>query len=500
LSKNIEQKQALKFSAKPIAFERMGDNLIRVSCYLLGLGINNNGSNLTKDAVIKANRNGLKHLPVVAHIIQDDDGTYFVGSHDYVIEYSPKLEVKPLTIPVGCIAGDSSFEFVKLVEGNGIPREYLRVDMILWSHLTPIMEAACNEDVYFNHSIEIEIIEAEWDETNNLRIDEFVYDRACLLGLDEDTYSHKHSEPAFELAQVYPKKYSKDNNGFNEMFSLLLNEIKVFQDDSINPDGNNPKDFNKEGDDTNMELTIELIEKVKSVLFETQFRSNSGHHYSKFAALMVTDTEVAFIDREDEYKAYAAPYFVAEADGEIIVSIDFEKKVEKSLIVGYKTDCEIDFSISDEVNTISQNMATYSVEIYESELVNKLREELTAKDVEFENLKATNTVQTEQLSLLAREKADLQSKNHMDAIDTIVNTYASIIANCGDFDEYRARLDYSKSVEEVEKDLKLIYATYSLAKDKRTAKFSQSHSGIVENANLQIDPMRVRYGNAFDNY
>lgn len=182
--KEFNKNQTLVFNTKPVAFEAMGEKLIRVTCYLLGTGINRNYSNITKEAIIKANAK-LPHLPVIGHLIKDEQGGYYLGGHDVKVEdKGHDWDIVPLTVPLGCIAGDKEFEFVEITEEDtGTTREYLKVDMILWNHMSSIMEAAYSREVYFNHSIEIDDVEGDWDETNNFRIDSFKYHAPAFLAL-----------------------------------------------------------------------------------------------------------------------------------------------------------------------------------------------------------------------------------------------------------------------------------------------------------------------------
>lgn len=245
MSKQFDKRQTLFFSTKPLAFERMGDKLIRVTCYLVGEGINRNGSHITKDAINKANKN-LAHIPVVGNLLQDSNGDWYLGGHDYKINVQGSdWEIEPLTVPLGCVAGDKKFEWVEIEESTGQTREYLKVDLILWNNFSPVMEAAYSRDVYFNNSIEIDNIEGQWDHTNNFRIDSFEYDCTCLLGLDaEDKWSHKHTEPCFEGAQVYPtyqfSAETQQREKFKLNFNLLLDEIKKHEETNVELNADDP--------------------------------------------------------------------------------------------------------------------------------------------------------------------------------------------------------------------------------------------------------------------
>lgn len=501
------------FSTKPILFEKLGEKLIRVECYLLGTGINRNGSNITKEAVMKANKKGLKHLPVVAHLMQDESGKYFVGSHDVSIEFSPQMKMEPLTVPVGCVCGDSKFEFIELVEpSTGETREYLKVDFILWNHMTPVMEAAFSRDVYFNHSIEIDIVEGDWDSTNNFRIDEFEYDKACLLGLSDDKSSEKHSEPAFELAQVYPAKFSFDDNGFKQMFNLLLEEVsKVENDVSSNEPINSPpapsnEDFdinlnNKETeDDKPMEFSKNVIEAVKSsIQSKAKYRKGStGKSYSKYEVVEVKENEVSFIDREDAFRGYTTTYTATELeDKTIAVVVDYDNKKEGSLVVGEKI--EETFSIENEINTFSTDEREFALAKRKDEEVNDLFEKLEASEKSLKTTKSELSKCKSQISALVKEKTEYELNAKKNTIDSLIAAYSKSIEKFGDFEEYKARLDYSKPVEVVENELSAILGKYTFAKTKnKLGGYEGITAGKFSNQNFEADPIRARYGDAFD--
>lgn len=512
MDKEIEKKQSLFFDMKPLSVEDMGEKLLRVSCNLLGIGPNRNGSNITKDAVINANKN-LKHIPVVAHLIKDDDGSYYIGGHDFSVEFQPELEIRELTVPVGCVAGDSEFEFIDIKESDNSIREYLKCDLIIWKHLAPIMEAAYSDEIYFNESIEISDIEGTWDtDDGSFRIDFFNYDKACLLGLNaHDTSDKRHTEPCFRKSIVYPKQYSI-NCDFNKQFALLLKEINDFNLEIKNSNLNitkeqlnNDNTTNLKEEDSNLANDEKILDgksvfvKISEILNDLNFRSKTGKTYNKYEIDSIDDNFVNVFDREDCYRPFSIPYIATEAENGLSIAIDYEHKIEKSL--GFVEKKETGFNIQNEIEMISLDFATFKVAEHQSDAITKLTNDLDTMTINYTNAQLEIEELKKQVGVFEKEKDIISKQQHKNSIDLVINTYAEIMGKDSDFLAYRANVDYSESVENIEKELKIIHSDFNM-KNLKKHSFNANYEicGVVGNKNLREDPMRERYGDAFDKF
>ena len=504
MSKTVDKKQSVQFAMKPLAYEQMGEKLIRVTCYLLGTGINRNGSNITKEAIEKANAK-LAHLPVVGHLMQDESGNYYLGGHDYSVEdRGNDWEYKPLTVPLGCVAGDKPFVFEEITEeATGTTREYLKVDLIIWNHMSEVMQAAYSRDVYFNHSIEIDNIDGEWDDTNNLRIDGFEYDRACLLGLSDSWL--KHVEPCFPESKVYPTyQFSRDED-FNAQFSLLLQEINLFNQSELNsggdPDlintGNEPvkQEDKKEGtnvsDFTFTEVTSKIREKVK----EMTYKAKTGTEFAKYEifAFDEANSTVSVVDREG-YVAYEIPFLASQhTERGLVVSIEFENKVQKALGL---VDKDVDaFDVSKEVDMISKDVSAYDVGIGVGEKVAELNKEYGALKAEYETAKATIANLERHIDVYESDKQAYMRKVHRDKIDAAVNYRREEMGKDADFLEYTLHQDslYDKTLEQVEKELKEIHYNFLQRTTGGKKGFSAIEAPVID-ANREVSELERLYG------
>ena len=340
--------------------------------------------------------------------------------------------------------------------------------------------------------MEIEIEAGKFRDDYYYQIDKFVFSALCILGTEY--------EPCFESAGI-GRHYTLGT--FKREYTQMLGEYKKYIESAANRQANSTEKNKetKEVKGADMNITAEIREQIKKTMTEAKYRSSSEHYYEKYIVLGVSDSEITAIDREDRYKIYSIPYVATESNGEVILTVNYEKKAEKSLIAGEKT--ESVFDVQGEIETVTKHRLEYALANHDNAVIKDLEDALVKKEAEYTLSEAENRRLREQISIFVAEKAELQRKNHKDAVDAMINTYTTIMSGCGEFDEYRARLTYGKTLEETEQELKVIYATYSLAQEKeRRTKFSLDpkeyvESGIVGNGGTD-DAARKRYGSAFD--
>ena len=499
MSKEIQKRQSLPFQMKPLAFEKMGEKLVRVSCYLLGTGINRNGSNITKKAIKKANEK-LAHLPVVGHLIKDEDGSYYMGGHDIKVEDKGwDWEITPLTVPLGCVAGDKKFEFVKLEEDSGTTREYLKVDMIIWNHMSPVMEAAYSNDVYFSHSIEIDEVSGEWDETNNFRIDSFEYDKACLLGLSDEW--KKNVEPCFPNSKVYPYSMQNGELDFNKQFALLLQEIHKC---GIEPDASQN---HKEEEDVQLGdiLFSEVCAKINVLLADHVFRHRTGKQYEKYMVIAVSEADKAVIvvDREQSYSAFKIPYIATKTKEGLVVNIDYDNKAEQALGITDINKTGYVFNTAAEVEMISKDVSEYDVGVYSNIRINELMTKLEEVTAQFETAQ-TRVVELEtHLEVFEKEKKQYIEQKHKEIIDTLIASRRDEMGKFSEYLDYCIEIDYTKTVEQIEKDIKEIHYNFMLSKNKQASgkkNFSAIETEVTDSIMQEGNSIAERYGEDIAKY
>ena len=157
--------KSIDMTAKFSNFQVINKDFTRCRCNVFYTGRNRNYSDITEEALQKfIARKGYANVPVVAHLFKDESGKYRVGGHDSKLILSNEgIEFVNECVPFGVIPEDCNPSMDLITERSGEQRQYFSVDIILWTHRYPIMEAAFSDDVDFNQSMELNFDEISMD-------------------------------------------------------------------------------------------------------------------------------------------------------------------------------------------------------------------------------------------------------------------------------------------------------------------------------------------------
>lgn len=482
---NTELKN-IDVTSKFTKFQVINKDFTRCRCNVFYTGKNRNYSEITEEALQKfIARKGYANVPVVAHLMRDDDGNYRVGGHDGKIIISHDgIEFVDECVPFGVIPEDCNPSMDIITEKSGEQRKYFSVDIILWTHRYPIMEASYSDEIYFNQSMEISFDDYSYDR-DYVVVHDFSLSALCLL--NKSNQSSENVEPCFESSMV--KKFSIDENKFKQNFELLLDTLKQYES------GNYPahnKQKSKEG--------VQQMELMKFVEALSQVKIGDTEN-AKYKLLSISDEKVFALDLED-YKAYGFNYAVTSEDDKDELVIDFESKCEMSLSACEKITEEgfEEFSIANTMSEKVEAEVAAKMEAY----TNKLTEEFNAKYDEmkdsFEELDKNYKAAMEELSAFRAADSARKEKEHKDAIDTVVNDFAKKLGRVPEFLIYKARLDYSKTVDEVQKELTLM-AGKSVMDNQTKANFAYIPvSTTLSKNNKKMNTDSNRYGHLLDKF
>ena len=194
--KNNEFK-TVDMTAKFSKFEVINSEFTRCRCNVFYTGKNRNYSDITEEALNKfIARKGYANVPVVAHLMKDSDGHYHVGGHDSKLVISDEgFEIINECVPFGVIPEDCNPSMDIVTERSGEKRNYFSVDIILWTHRYPIMEAAFSDEIYFNQSMELTYEDISYD-GDYIVVNDFSMSALCLL--NRSLNSNENVEPCFE--------------------------------------------------------------------------------------------------------------------------------------------------------------------------------------------------------------------------------------------------------------------------------------------------------------
>lgn len=238
--------------------------------YVMYVGKNPNGSNISKDAV-ERNLNTLKNIPIVGEYVREDNNFLNHGG-DLVIE-DDEIRLLNTTTPIGVIPSDAVFTWEKIIDDYGEEREYLVVEnAFIWNRDKKMVDALKSDS--FGQSMEINVTDGVEMNDGFFDIRDFYFTALCVLGIDRNGMGYV--APAFDNANI--KTYSQESS--NEEFAVSLRDMfkdfkyalddmknLVEEDEKLNLDGILEKfsitlDELKEKVENYEELSVEEIESI----------------------------------------------------------------------------------------------------------------------------------------------------------------------------------------------------------------------------------------------
>lgn len=497
---NNQELKNIEMTAKFSNFEVLNEDFTRCRCSVFYTGRNRNYSNITEEALDKfIARKGYANIPVVAHLMKDDDGNFYVGSHDRKIILSNEgIDFIDETIPYGVIPEDCNPSKDLITEKSGIQRKYFSVDVILWSHRYPIMEASYNDEIYFNQSMEIVFDSCETDSDGYVVVHDFHMSALCLLNKRDSSGTdgnNKNQEPCFESSQV--KKFSIDESKFKQNFELMLEKLKQYESDGTtatvqnNATNNNP---HMEGENK-MDLT-----KFTALLSDIKCE---GNDCVKYELLSADENKIYVFDKEDGYKLYSVEY-VNSNDGDPVINwntktegdITFTEKAEE---VSHLT------AIYNEINdTLSKKYATdYQIKLDEKikEVSGEIETKYTKLQGDFETLQNSYSVVKEKLDKFEAIEAEKAKQSHIEAVKETLERFEKKIGKSPEFIYFKAKLENYEDVdlEKLDSDLTMLCGDVLMnSNTKKTFSYNPTSTNV--NKYSTENELTNRYGHLFDGF
>lgn len=228
----------------------------KVKIWLMHLEENMNGSYFTKDVVEKAIPT-LANTPIMG-LLNKESGD-FEGHEMALVEEEQEdgetsLSLKNLTVPYGVIPEFNNAQFEDRVGDDGVTREYLTVEGLLWNKWEEGIKAIKNKEGLTGQSMEItdhdgQFVQAEGSDEATFHFSEFKFDGACLLGDDvlpamknstvELAFSDKVSKIIHEKLAVYAKS-TEEEGGKPLELEKEIKDDKTFEEENKEEDA--PKD------------------------------------------------------------------------------------------------------------------------------------------------------------------------------------------------------------------------------------------------------------------
>ena len=483
-------------TAKFSNFQVLNPDFVRCKCNVMYTGKNRNYTDITDEALQRfIERKGYANVPVIGHIKSSNkNGKPIMGSHDRKIEITNDgiQEINECTA-YGVIPLDANPRMEKIIDAHGIEKEYFTVDVILWTHYFPeLMETAYSDEVYFNQSMEITLLDFDIQDQYTV-INDFSLQALCMLGKYDCSHGNGDesdtSEPCFEDSRI--RRFSLDEDKFKQNFELMLDKLKQYESATAVHDKETNNKPNKE------EKVIMDFKKINDALSTAKIGESD---VNKYRLLNVTDSKVFALDMED-YKPYGFDYAVTTEDDTENVVIDFDSKVEMSLSATDKITEENfeEFDIKSVIDSTACAMAEEKTKentsILEAEFNKKMEEMKTA----YEDISASYSVAMKKVEEYEKKKNEAKAQAHREEVAALFEKYSEKLGKCAEFLVYKAKCNPDEvTLDEVSEKLTLMVGKFTMESNtKKNFSYNPTETGVAGRKNETIEN---KYGHLLDKY
>ncbi len=459
-----------RIKISPASIGKINEQFALVDILLCYAENNRNKTSISKNA-IERNLYSLYGCPIVGERIVKDDGTEDFGTHGgKIIIDDSGVKFEQTTKALGFITKDAvdNAKWVTITEKDGhTQHDYLQLKgCVVWQERFEEVKDLLEKD--YSQSMEIAIKKSHYDDENYLVIDDFVFTAACILGSDV--------EPCFESACI-GRHYELDN---------IKNDLDIMK--SVYDKFRNDNSKIKQKEERAMDFS-KIAEKLSAFTYENAL----GETVPKYSLVDATETSIGVVDREDN-KIYS--FDCTEVEGETV--IDMDSKTECSMT--YKAMSESNtFDYANEItmacNTVKTSVTDELSKLYSEEYTKKI-DELTDA---YTKLKSEyDAMAVEYNKFVEADKTRIEKEHHAE-IDTIVDKYAKKIGRLPKFLCYRAKIDYSKDVSEIENELILMAGEAMMNTSKQNFSYNPTEC-LVPEIKSEKYSHSDRYGNLFDKF
>lgn len=401
------EKKAEKFV--PLLFQKIKEyeaedtRFTKVKIWLMHLHENLNGSYFSKEVVNEAIPT-LANTPILAFMEENSNGEVDFSDHRMIlIKKDGEYSIKYIGQAIGVIPSDNNARFEMRLCDDGIEREFLVCDGLIWNKWDDPIDIF-NRDIVKYQSMELhDDYEGYWGKDGLFHFTKFKFFGACALGKDV--------LPAMRNATI------EAQFSYNDIFKDIQEKMEQFKTFSLKggQDMEKRKDLEM-GNGTDFSLVAsQLKDEIRAELYKEHSVDEWGYQYNKYWYVDHTDTLVIAEDSDDNFRLVGFNYTV-ENDK---VSIDFESK--KRVKIAYEV-------IGDEMKQLEFNIASkdkfeYELKVKEKELeqnftsqqkneeMNKVHEEFTLLKEKYNKLEQEiNELRQFKTSKLAEERTKAEQE------------------------------------------------------------------------------------------
>lgn len=487
----VENKSLLSF---PVTFESVEDiadgRFTKVKIYMMHTGLNYNKTVFEKDVVENAIPT-LEYIPIVGFIKENQiTGEKDFSGHEYIIiKNEDGTRRKYIGHGYGVIksSNDNNAHFEKRICDDGIEREFLCVDGLLWNCFEDSSNII-NNDVIKKHSMELyeKNVNGYEDDNGNFHFTDFSFKAACILGDDKS--------PAM-INSTIELQYTFDNLVNNIQDEIIKKYNEYVEYINQNEGGKDVMPENKEQvNDFTLSLNQQIETISKIVCSYGKWRDEWGYEYPKYYFVDIQDNEVIVIDTEEDYHYYAFPFVV---NGDFIV-VDFNTKIRKKISYedfedNNENDVNVVFSIVNDINNNCKE--NYSkIESLNKE-ISDLKEEKSHMLDNYTNLKNEYDKMQPKYDEYVKAEQIRQENELREQKNREFERFEQALGNNEDFIALKNDID-NLTVEDINSKCSILFTRLSL-ENKLT--FTQNNNAMtvgLENESDELDGyVATKYGN-----
>ncbi|MEF9983700.1 MAG: hypothetical protein RR806_03185 [Oscillospiraceae bacterium] len=441
---------SIEFNAKVKSFEKLNDQFTLAKCLIHGIGKNRNLSHFSKENVLR-NLKTIYNIPVVGHLIEDETGKLYMGSHDMEIKLTEEgLTFKDLTVPFGVVPyqDEDTLHFEDITEPDGTVVTYLVGQVILWTGRYPeLLDAIYDEKTYFNESMEIdwEVATPLADDRNYMDIIDYTYSALCLLGKSniDDT---KNFEPCFPSSCVEPYKFALSKNEFSTIMGELKKEL-AFCFENIKKGGNEKLKLTQEKISEILleyEVVLEDLDfEISDDISEDDFKLKLDELKKKRKKCSKCEVFAATYQQKREALSNACDSkFERDDNGEIISSVNFWVQdfddtfvyVERNFYSDDNSECKhgrfaYTYNKADMTATLTsefEEMVVTWLTLEENEKLEKSRNAFSVLQTDFDNYKKAYSTPDTEVAELQKFKTSRLSDDHTAEIKLALSEFEDL--------------------------------------------------------------------------
>lgn len=355
----------------PVIFQNIEEykhedsRFLKVKLWLMHTGINYNSSSFTKE-VVESSLYSLANTPILSFIEENSEGEQDFSDHRIVLHRSEegKHSLKYMGQAIGVIPSENNAHWEKRVADDGIEREYLVVDGLLWNKWDEPTDIMKRRKVTAQ-SMELDpsSYSGYFDDENIFHFESFKFFGACLLGID--TLPGMASSTA-EL------QFSKNEDIQNTIEEKLQEFYALFSQDE--PKGGNSMTEKVEKDYEKTEVEFEEVIETETTE-ETNTDSPSDNPEDS------TDTTDTFEDESPTEETEAPESNESNSKTDVDeVAVETIEEIEEEKVDEPEVDYEAKFNeVNTELETLKSDYTSLQSQLAELQTYKRQREEADLK-------------------------------------------------------------------------------------------------------------------------